>query len=200
MIRVLDIGIGNINSVCNMLEFLNLDYEKVTYIELDTKKLILVGNGNFLSVIEKLKDTGNFEALKKLVANNTTHILGICVGAQIFGNYSEEGNCQGLGIVNFDILKLKSTKNLKVPNVGWHSLVTKESPAFEGLMEVRFYFSHSYEMTNFVDSSVNSYIVIGNQKIVSSFTYNKVWGVQFHPEKSHKFGLSLLHKFSNYEV
>ena len=200
MIRVLDIGIGNINSVCNMLEFLNINYEKVPFIEQDTKKLILVGNGNFISVIDKLRETGNSEAIKKLVDNDNTHILGICIGAQVFGNYSEEGDCLGLGILNFDILKIKGSENLKVPNVGWHNLITKGIDSTNIFINTRFYFSHSYEMTNFIDSSVHSFISIDNQKIVASFKYNKILGVQFHPEKSHKYGLNLFSKFNSYEI
>ena len=200
MIRVLDIGIGNIDSTCNMLDYLNIEFEKVNRVEEDTIKLILIGNGNFSSVIEKLKLTGNDIAIKNIIKNKHSSILGICIGAQVFGNYSEEGNCYGLGVLDFDILKIESSKYLKVPNVGWHELQTIDYNLNSPIANSRYYFSHSYEMTNFKEKIISSHICVGEKKIVSSFQHNNIIGVQFHPEKSHKFGFNLFRKFSSNEI
>ena len=127
-------------------------------------------------------------------------ILGICLGMQLFFDWGEEdGGHKGLGLIKGQVKKMKTVKNRKLPHVGWNELnFKKKHPIFENVREhVDYYFVHSYYVQ--VDHQVNSLFKTkyGFKEFDSGIVDQNIYGVQFHPEKSHKFGMNLFNKFAN---
>jgi len=197
MIVIIDYGMGNLGSIANMLK--KIGYKSIITSDIEeikkSKKLILPGVGSFDNGIKNLKDLGLLEVLNQKVIEEKTPVLGICLGMQLMTNSSEEGNLDGLGWIEAKSKKFVSD-SLKVPHMGWNVICQqKESNLFdETKNEKRFYFVHSYfvECHNVEDIlTTTSYI----NEFVSSFEKENILGVQFHPEKSHKFGMRLIKNF-----
>ena len=216
MITILDYGLGNIKALCNIYSNLNIPFKlasKESDLDLDSAdKLILPGVGSFDYAINKLINSGMKEKLEDLVLNRKIPILGICVGMQMMAKSSEEGLQKGLGWVdanvkkfekkifkdskfNFDHPKSKN-KALILPHMGWNDVEIKfNCPILENITNPKFYFLHSFY---FLPQNDNR--IIGTTKysidFCSIFRKNNIFGVQFHPEKSHHSGIKLLANFS----
>jgi len=162
-------------------------------------KLILPGVGGFDAGMDSINRIGIISALNDKVVARKTPILGICLGMQLFTRASEEGHFQGLGWIDARTLKFRfddSCGNIKVPHMGWNSVSPRKSSALlDGMGEdARFYFVHSYHVVCGDDRDVLTTTHYG-QDFVSAFEKGNIIGTQFHPEKSHKFGMRLLKNF-----
>ena len=203
MITILDYNTGNLGSIQNMLAYLGIESQITDDIGLiqDAKKLILPGVGHFDYGMQQLRKSDLIEVLTKKVIEEKTPILGICLGVQLLTEGSEEGTEKGLGwikgkTVSFD--KTKLNPNQKIPNMGWADVTEyNQSKLFENMPEdPRFYFVHSYHLqledpANCLVSSNYGY------SFAAGIEKKNILGVQFHPEKSHKYGMKLLENFAN---
>jgi glutamine amidotransferase len=199
-ISVIDYGTGNINSVVNMLTWIGVD-SVVVQSPKDLKyadKVILPGIGSFDNGIQLLEEGGWRDELNELALVRQKYILGICLGMQLMCNSSAEGSKSGLSWIDGDVNKFTNEQlEIKIPHMGWNNLnLPRTSLLFPNLeIDHRFYFVHSYfvKLNNSLQETSN---VNYGCKFTSSFEYNNILGVQFHPEKSHKVGMRLLHNFS----
>ena len=204
MLTIIDYGIGNLTSIKNMLKRIGVDSvisHKLDDIE-SADKLILPGVGSFDYGMEQLNKSGLVEVINKKVVEQKTPILGICLGAQLFTDESEEGQVNGLGwikgkTVSFDRSRLSS--NQKIPNMGWTDVFGFEkSKLFTNMFETpRFYFVHSYHLL--IDNPDETMVMTNyGYDYVAGIEKGNILGVQFHPEKSHKFGMKILENFVKY--
>ena len=190
---------GNLGSIVNMIKKIGSSStvsSRISDVE-NADKLILPGVGAFDHGITHLNELGLIPALSKKVKQLKTPILGICLGMQLFTLKSEEGRLPGLGWLEAETIKfnLKDPK-LKIPHMGWNDVsYNPESKLFGGLGEnPRFYFVHSYHVVC-KDKSDECATTIYEKPFTSSVQKENICGVQFHPEKSHRFGLQLLKNF-----
>ena len=199
MTTIINYNLGNPKSIKNMLAYLGIesrissDHAEISSAE----RLILPGVGHFQHGMEQLEQLGLIELLKKEVLEKNKPILGICLGMQLLTKHSEEGNLAGLGFIDAQTKKfvLQDT-TLKVPHMGWNTVAfRKESKLIQEISEnPRYYFVHSY----YVDCANQEDILCSTnygEDFVSAFQHNNIFGLQFHPEKSHKFGMELLANF-----
>lgn len=161
--------------------------------------IILPGVGNFTKGMQNLREDGLIPALTKKVLKDKTPILGICLGMQLFSNYSEEGNVPGLGWIDANTIRFNFNgmkKNIRVPHMGWNLIKpTIESPLFGGIKPgQRFYFIHSYHMQCRNKEDVLATANYGYD-FVACVQVENIYGVQFHPEKSHRPGMQILLNF-----
>lgn len=201
MIAIVDYGVGNLLSIKNMLKkagerdvLISRDEEPIRKAD----KIILPGVGHFDFGMKKLKECPCFDALHEKALVEKVPILGICLGAQLLTNGSEEGIEKGLGWIDADTVhfEVDKTHRLPIPHMGWSDITYRESPLFKDMYEEpRFYFVHSYYMRPKRDENILCESVYGHT-FASGITHQNINGVQFHPEKSHKFGLKLLENFS----
>jgi len=202
MIGIVNYGSGNIQAIANIYSRLNIPTKIITEpSELyEAERLILPGVGAFDETMKQLIDSGLKEELDKLVIHEKIPILGICVGMQIMAESSEEGTLDGLGwmkggVKKFDISWFKQKPYL--PHMGWNSIIPKIGhPIFSNLdAEQGFYFVHSYYFECADDSNILATSDYGID--FSSAVYNNnIYGMQFHPEKSHTNGIQLLENFA----
>ncbi len=196
MIGLIDYGLGNIMSFSNILKNFNIKYiipKSVIDIE-KCEKFILPGVGSFDEAVKKLKSKDFFLSLENEILYKNKKILGICVGMQIFLNKSEEGNNPGLGWIEGEVKKF-SDKNFRTPHMGWNSLqIIKKNKFLDNLSKSEFYFLHSYFcILKNIDNVLTKTTYSTN--FCSSFISNNIYGVQFHPEKSHDNGLKIIKNF-----
>lgn len=200
-IVILDYGMGNLRSVVKKFERLKIQAMISSDIEdiRSADKIILPGVGHFANGMKNLRNFGLLDLLNEKVLVNKIPILGICLGVQLFCNYSEEGHCKGLGWIDADVVKFKvsDTLKFKIPHIGWNSAeVLKESKLFKGIIpNDLFYFVHSYHLV-----CHNNNDILTTTKYDSVFTSSiekeNILGTQFHPEKSHDAGEILLKNFA----
>lgn len=203
MIVVVDYGMGNLRSVQKAFERLKIAV-KISSRREDiarAEKLILPGVGHFGNGMERLKSLDIIGILNEKVLADKTPILGICLGMQLLGKYSEEGDCEGLGWIDvqtraFDFDGAASL--LKIPHMGWNTIrVCRGHKLLKDHREEKpFYFVHSY------------YVPYSPEYCMASTEYgvefssvifkDNIFGTQFHPEKSHRQGLQLLKNFAEY--
>jgi len=203
MILIVDYGMGNLRSVQKAFERINVNAKISSAVDeiLHADKLVLPGLGHFEKGINNLKERKQFDALHKAVIDNKVPILGICLGMQLMTGFSEEGNVPGLGWINAKTKRFSfSDHAVKIPHMGWNNLeIISEHPLFKHLNSSNFfYFVHSYYVLceNSIDIlAETSY----NISFVSSFSRNNIHGCQFHPEKSHTAGLTVLKNFTEIE-
>jgi glutamine amidotransferase len=202
MIGIVNYGSGNIQAINNIYKSLNIQTKIISNpSELkEADKLILPGVGAFDETMKQLIDSGLKEELDNLVINQRIPILGICVGMQIMADSSEEGILNGLGWIKGNVKKFDvSLFNQKpyLPHMGWNTIKPKkEHPIFYNMDEDQgFYFVHSYyfECENKLNVLATSDYGI---EFSSSVIDENIYGMQFHPEKSHSNGVKLLHNFS----
>jgi len=202
MITIVDYGMGNLGSIENMLKKIGVE----TIITSDKEhiqnatKIILPGVGSFDKAMTNLEELSLIEIIKNKVLESKTPILGICLGMQLLTKGSEEGELNGLGLIDayskkFDFSLLECSS--PIPHMGWnHVHLKKESKLLKNNIEKqnRFYFVHSYAVScnNKEDILTTTHY---EYEFVSSFEKNNIIGCQFHPEKSHKFGMKLLKNF-----
>lgn len=197
MIVIVNYNMGNVGSVYNMIKkigFEALITSNINEIE-KAKKIILPGVGAFDNGIINLKKLGLIEILEYKVFKERVPILGICLGMQLMTKKSEEGELQGLSWIDSETKRFVSD-TYKIPHMGWNYVkIIKNSDLFSSeFSEWRFYFVHSYyvECYNKDDILTTTFYI---HDFVSSFQRENIIGVQFHPEKSHKFGMMLLKNF-----
>ena len=201
---IIDYGMGNLGSLANMLKKIRTPAKissDVKDIE-SAEKLILPGVGSFDHGMQKLRELNLTDILNKKVVVDKTPILGICLGMQMFTKTSEEGAQQGLGWVDANTVKFKANKDssLKIPHMGWDTLDIKKSHfLLQGTdNNAMYYFVHSFHIVCNRSEDVLSTSHYGYD-FVSSFAKGNIIGVQFHPEKSHKYGMKLLENFCNHK-
>lgn len=201
MIVIIDYGMGNLRSVQKAFERIKVPVlitsDKMAILKAD--KIVLPGVGNFERGITNLKSNGLFDTLNEAVTENKIPILGICLGMQLMTEFSEEGNAEGFGWVKAKTKKFVFEKSgLKIPHMGWNNLLVKNNESlFKGINEKNFfYFVHSYYVTCEDEIDVLAETNYG-YKFVSAFNKGNIWGCQFHPEKSHDAGLTVLRNFTN---
>lgn len=203
MITVLNFCMGNVGSITNMIKKIG---HKVliasTFKDLEeAEKLILPGVGAFDTAVKKLKSTGLWDAVVQKVVEDKVPILGICLGMQLMTEGSEEGELEGFGFVKGYTRRFRFEGNgLKVPHMGWNTVsIKKKSKLFQGMenQENRFYFVHSYAVECYDERDILTTTCYGYE-FVSSFEKDNIIGCQFHPEKSHKFGMQLLKNFAEH--
>uniref|UniRef100_A0A7C4PKQ5 Imidazole glycerol phosphate synthase subunit HisH n=1 Tax=Anaerolinea thermolimosa TaxID=229919 RepID=A0A7C4PKQ5_9CHLR len=202
MITIIDYGLGNIRAFVNVYERLNIQTKIARSADDISKatKLILPGVGAFDHAMTLLNQSGMLRELEKQVLQNGVPVLGICVGMQILAKSSEEGVLPGLGwfdghVRRFDTFKLPLRTRL--PHMGWNTIrPVKDHSLLMGLnQESRFYFLHSY----YFDCSNHNEILATTEYGVDfacAVNKNNIFGVQFHPEKSHSNGIRILLNFS----
>ena len=199
MIAILDYGLGNLGSIANMLKVIG-EKSKITNSADEIKKsdgIILPGVGAFDASMQKLNESGLTEIIKEC-ASRGTPIIGICLGMQLLGRRSEEGLLSGLDLIPFECKKFKFSddSNLKIPHMGWDIVDIKQSnPLVYNLNGTqRYYFVHSYHAV--CDNKENILMTCDyGYEFAAAVVKGNIMGVQFHPEKSHDFGLALLTNF-----
>lgn len=203
MIVVVDYGMGNIGSIANMLRKVGAEAQISSEPGVIGKadKLILPGVGAFDQGMHNLVDRGLIPLLRRKVLEEKTPILGVCLGMQLFAKASEEGRCTGLGWLDATAVRFRpegTEGKLKVPHMGWNTLEPQSShPLLEGLeAQARFYFVHSFHLVCTHPSVVLTRTSYGGH-FVSAIAQDNILGVQFHPEKSHRFGMQLYRNFAH---
>jgi glutamine amidotransferase len=200
-VDIVDYGAGNIGSVINMVKKVGGTAQVVSGPEklIQAEKLILPGVGAFDHGMRTLIEGGWIDALNDVVQNRHIPILGICLGMQLMCKASEEGELAGLGWIDADVKRFNFESHqrpLKIPHMGWNVVnVTRQNDLVSDQGEQqRFYFVHSYYVKCNCTDDVFLISEYGNE-FVAGFHHENIWGVQFHPEKSHKFGMALLRNF-----
>lgn len=193
-VGIVDAGLGNPRSVLRMLEHIEVDafLAAESHQFDDGTHLILPGVGHFDDAVKKLDRVGMVEPILQLVQSGRP-LLGICLGMQLLGQGSEEGEAPGLGLMPWTCKALPAGAGYRVPHMGW-SEVDSDASQLHANGDERFYFVHSY------------YVDAGEPHVTASCDYGvriaatvesqNVFGVQFHPEKSHRYGMALLERFS----
>jgi len=196
-IGIVDYGAGNINSVANMLDYLNIESEFISdYKKLNSfQKVILPGVGKFDAAVHNLHNNGFNEELIEFTRNNNNILLGICLGSQLLLDISEEGVEKGLGIISGESKKFRESQDFPVPHMGWNTLSQMtDHPLFNDITEAdRFYFAHSFYL-KVAAENVLANTEYGDPFPSAIFSKN-VFGLQFHPEKSLKSGMKVLKNF-----
>jgi len=202
MISIIDYGLGNILAFANIYKRLNIPVKVISNAaELSgATKIILPGVGSFDWAMSRLNQSGMRDLLDEIVLERKTPVIGICVGMQMMANRSDEGEMSGLGWIDADVCRFEDSRFQQathLPHMGWNDVVpVKHDPLFDGLeKDSRFYFLHSYYFSHKDDEQVLAQTEYGG--LFTSAAHNRnVYGVQFHPEKSHHWGVRLLKNFS----
>jgi len=203
MITIVDYGMGNLGSIKNMFKYIGVE----AHIESDidkiknASKILLPGVGSFDTAIRKINEGELREVLDEKALKEQVPILGICLGMQLLTDSSEEGTLSGLGWIPAETKNFKGIidHTLKVPHMGWNLVKESNSSAlsegFNEFEEVRFYFVHSY----FVQVKNREHSILTTDygiEFDSAIQKDNIYGAQFHPEKSHKFGMKLFENFA----
>ena len=201
MITIIDYGMGNLGSISNMFKRIGVESEVTGNKEkiASAKKILLPGVGAFDAAMERINEGGYREILDRKALQEKVPVFGICLGMQLLTNSSEEGKLPGLGWIPAKTTKFtfENDSKLKVPHMGWNrvyeknqSLLIRDLPP-----EPRFYFVHSYYV---LVENVNHILTttIHGIEFNSIIQKENIYGAQFHPEKSHKFGMKLLENFA----
>lgn len=200
-ILIIDYGVGNDQSVTNALEYLGYDFLVSNKKEdiLRASVYILPGVGAFGEAMKNLNNFKITQLLQQQVLEKKKPILGICLGFQVFADWSEEnGFHKGLGFIKGGVVKFKAKKGFRIPHVGWNTIkIIKKDPLFSKLkQDSNFYFDHSYHLV--CDESFVSAKCFYGTDLVAAVQKENIFGVQFHPEKSQNNGLKLFRSFFDY--
>lgn len=200
IISVIDYGVCNLGSIRNMLRKLGFGVELIsTPLAVErARKIILPGVGAFDNGVAALEDRGLFAPLQVKARDPAVPFLGICLGMQLLSKGSEEGSRSGLGLIAGTCVRLHVPPEgaLKVPHMGWNvPIVKRANPLIASpIPETRFYFTHSYHLVC-EDAADVAVTVTHGTELTAMIHRGNVMGVQFHPEKSHRYGMALLRNF-----
>ncbi len=204
MVGIIDYGVGNISAFRNIYKQLNIHVKTVSKESelIDVEKIILPGVGHFDYAMTRFQDSGMVDKINQMVVQQNTPVVGICVGMQMMAKRSDEGVLPGLGWIDAEVKKFDSgitvghTK-LPLPHMGWNDIRSERTtPILTGLEnDAQFYFLHSYY---FVCNDDKDKIATTNYGVdfTCAANHKNIYGVQFHPEKSHKYGIQLLKNFA----
>ena len=203
MIGILDYGAGNVQAIAriyNNLKIPNKLIKSIADFE-GVEKLILPGVGSFDAVVSKLNESGLKERLSELVLVEKTPVFGICVGLQIMAKSSEEGSLPGLGWINATVKEFNLPDEYYVPHMGWNTFsLSGTNEIFNGTdYEFGFYFVHSFyfDLEEEIDSTARTTYGI---EFTSAIRKGNIVATQFHPEKSHSNGVTLLKNFAEQDI
>jgi imidazole glycerol-phosphate synthase subunit HisH len=200
MIAIVDYGMGNLGSVQNMLRKLGAESVRTSDpAEIaQADKLVLAGIGGFDGAMERLEEAGLVPVLNEQVIERRVPILGVCLGMQVMAQSSTEGTRRGLGWLDAEVLRFEFPEDrpLPVPHMGWEVVVpTRPSPLFDPTdPEPRFYFSHAFHLVCRDPADVAATTTYGYE-FAAAVHRGNILGTQFHPEKSHVFGLDVYRRF-----
>ena len=202
MITLVDYGLGNIQAFVNIYKRLGIPccIAKDADHLLEASCLILPGVGAFDWAMQQLEASGMRMALDDLVLNQNVPVLGICVGMQIMSNHSEEGKLAGLGWIQGEVKQFDSSlfsAKTSLPHMGWNDINPKVHPLFANILDPRFYFLHSYYFSPEMPDQILAEAHYGKH-FAASVGNKNIFGVQFHPEKSHHWGVQLLKNFAEF--
>jgi glutamine amidotransferase len=201
MIVIVDYKMGNLGSITNIIK--KVGYSSVITSDIETiakaDKIILPGVGSFDRAMQNLNQLNLLPVLNEKALVQKVPFLGICLGMQLLTEKSEEGNVNGLGWIEGEIVKFnfeKNNKHLKIPHMGWNAIMLPSPHILFDEMydDPRFYFVHSYYAVCKKEENILAKTRYGNE-FVSGLKKDNIMGVQFHPEKSHKFGMKLFKNF-----
>lgn len=202
MITIIDYGSGNIKAIQNIYKQLNVScvISKSPSDILSASKLVLPGVGAFDETMLQLQSAGIIDALNEAVIHKKVPIMGVCVGMQIMASRSDEGSLPGLGWVDAEVKKFPLeyiSGKPKLPHMGWNSVVlVKQSSLLDNVdCQKGFYFLHSYYFSCLESDDVIATTTYGKD-FTSVISKGNIYGVQFHPEKSHSNGMTVFKNFS----
>lgn len=201
MVTIVDYGMGNLGSVLNMFKYIKVPAQISSDVKIieRAERILLPGVGAFDAAMQRIADAGLREVLQYKATEQKIPVLGICLGMQLLTNGSEEGKLQGFGWIDAETLRFKfKDKKLKVPHMGWN-LVLEVQPnrLIQDLTEEpRFYFVHSYYVQAKQATNVLMRTHYGLDFASVIWNGSNIYGAQFHPEKSHKFGMQLFKNFA----
>jgi len=202
IITIIDYGTSNLGSMKNMLKKLGVPSRFATTADdvMEAEKIILPGVGAFDAGMRTLKASGMVEALNHKVLEERVPILGVCLGMQMMGHSSEEGGEKGLGWINAQAIQFRSKDHpgMRVPHMGWNEArALKQSPLLcEAPERFRFYFANSYHVVCADPADVLLETEYAGFNFASAVEKAHIRGAQFHPEKSHRFGMWFLNNFA----
>lgn len=199
MLILLDYGLGNIRAFANIYKQLNIPTRVASSVgDLEgATKLILPGVGAFDYAMERFNSSGMRGEVDDLVLNKHLPVMGICVGMQMMAKRSEEGKLDGLGWIDGEVKRMNfvQQKKLMLPHMGWNSIKHVDHKLFEHIESPLFYFLHSYYFSPATESDTLARTFYA-EEFSSVVAHNHIIGVQFHPEKSHTWGIQLLKNFA----
>ncbi|HDZ62604.1 MAG TPA: imidazole glycerol phosphate synthase subunit HisH [Nitrospirae bacterium] len=202
MITIVNYGLGNILAFVNIYKRLNIPITVATTADelVRANKIILPGVGAFDWAMKCLNESGMRNCLDDLVLRQKRLVLGVCVGMQMMARHSEEGELMGLGWIDAEVKKFDEsifTQKTHLPHMGWNDIkVVRENGLFQELEHgARFYFLHSYYISCQKSDDVIAVAEYGGE-FACTVNSGNVYGVQFHPEKSHQWGIQLLENFA----
>lgn len=206
MITLVNYGLGNIQAFVNIYKRLNIPFTVADTVDELAKatKIILPGVGAFDWAMTRLNESGLRDCLDDLVLNQKHPVLGICVGMQMMADKSDEGELEGLGWIDAEVKKFDEstiTQKTHLPHMGWNDVIPQKFDClFLGLEnEPQFYFLHSYYFLPKQTEETLAVTDYGGQ-FTSAVRFKNIFGVQFHPEKSHQWGIQLLKNFAELET
>ena len=204
MVTIVDLGLGNVNAFFHAFQVIGVEAKIASSADpiINSSRLILPGVGSFDHVLEMLRCSGMEEPLHRAVFEQGKPILGVCSGMQIMGFHSEEGKGNGLGWIPGHVSQLPKEnieKGFAIPHIGWNEVSeiggSNSAKLFKGIEIGSFYFLHSYFY-----NPENPQYAIGwteyGMRFCSAINKDNIFGVQFHPEKSHSWGMQLLKNFA----
>ncbi|CAB3880834.1 imidazole glycerol phosphate synthase subunit HisH [Achromobacter sp. SIMBA_011] len=201
MITVVDYGVGNIGALLNMFDYLGIDAQASGDADtiVNAQRLVLPGIGAFDKAMSTLNERNLVTSLNQAVLVKRTPVIGVCLGMQLLARRSDEGVLPGLGWIDADVRRIEVTpqSRLKVPHIGWADIrLASPSSLFPPVEETeRFYFDHGYHMV--CDNPADVAAVIDYENVLCcAVEHGNISGVQFHPEKSHRFGMRLLQNWA----
>ena len=198
MIGLVDYGLGNIGSVSNMFKRVGAETTRVSTPEeiAGVDKLLLPGVGSFDTGVTRLREPGLFDAIRDFAASGRP-LLGICLGMQLLMDGSDEGVLPGLGLLSGRSIRFDGSLNIRVPHMGWSTATPVREDALVADLpdDSRYYFVHTFHV---VPDEASTTLAVTDYGIpfTSMVRVGNVMGAQFHPEKSHTFGMAIMRNFA----